>query len=287
MRQIRTNKRLAAGAFLIVAGPVALGSVAYACQSLATLHANPGSAAAGSTVSLFGANYSSSASATPIQIRLDGVDGPVLATFGQASNFSGTVAIPEDTAVGNHYLVATQFTASGARVSGTPGRANVAVTVAPRASSGRSTAAATPAAQPTAATPAAATSVAAPTAATQAATSRDAATPAPAAPSAQPAAGPIAATGGAPAQAVDAGTASVPATQTATPALAATDTPAAAAAPAAGAAELNVGLQPASSGSTNSLMPGLTLAVGLALVLLSLGAFLKSGRNMFGSAPLA
>ena len=279
MRQMsRTRRRLAAGAFLIVAGPVALGSVAYACQSLATLHANPPSAAAGGTVSLFGKNYSSASTSTNIEIRLDGREGPVIASFPPSSTISGNATIPAGTATGTHTLVATQFTNTGNPVSGTPGRASVTVTVAARtAADGASTAPAAAtdqAAAPTAATPA--TPAAGPAAATAAPAQSVAAPPAPAA-----------AANGAPAAPV-ANVASTPAAAAATsaPAVAAPDAAAAApTAPAAGAASVDVGLVPASAEST-SVLPGLTLVAGLALVLLGLVAFLKSilGRSF---SPLA
>ncbi len=282
MRQMsKTRKRLAAGAFLVVAGPVALGSVAYACQSLATLHANPASSAAGGTVTLFGKNYSSNVTSSNIDIHLDTRDGAVIGSFAPASVLNGSVTMPAGTAAGVHTLVATQFTATGSAVSGTPGRATVAVTVAGRTSADGASAA-----------PAAATSsdpaVATPTAATPAA---------PAAPvgvSAAPAlavAAPSAPVAGATSAAPAANVASTPAAEAAVagaaPIVAAPD--AAVAAPtasAAGPASVNVGLLPASSESA-SVLPGLTLVAGLALVLLGLVAFLKSGRNIIGRSPLA
>jgi len=285
MRQMsKTRKRLAAGAFLVVAGPVALGSVAYACQSLATLHANPSSSAAGGTVTLFGKNYSSSATSSNIEIHLDARGGPVLESFSPRSVLDNVlVTLPPGTAAGVHTLVATQSTSSGNAVSGTPGRATVSVTVAGRTSADGASAA--PAAA-TSSDPAAAT----PTAATPAAPAA-----APAAVSAAPAqavAAPTApAASGAGSAAPAANVASTPAAQAAVagaaPVVAAPD--AAVAAPtasAAGPASVNVGLLPASSESA-SILPGLTLVAGLALVLLGLVAFLKSGRNIIGRSPLA
>ena len=281
MRQMsRTRRRLAAGAFLIVAGPVALGSVAYACQSLATLHANPRAAAAGSSVTLFGKNYSNSATSTNIEVHLDSRSGPVIASFAPTSVLSGTATIPAGTAAGTHTLVATQYTNTGNAVSGTPGRASVAVNVAGRsAADGESVAPAAPASADTpAATPAAvtpATPAAAPAAATAAPAQAVAAPTAPSASAAAPAA---------PAASV----ASTPSAAPAAPAVAAPDAAVASTPAAAAPASVNVGLLPASAEST-SILPGLTLVAGLALVLLGLVAFLKSGRNIVsrGFSPLA
>jgi hypothetical protein len=280
----RTRRRLAAGAFLVVAGPVALGSVAYACQSLATLHANPNAAAAGASVTLFGKNYSSSASSTPIVIHLDTRDGAAIASFPPASILNGTAVIPAGTAAGTHTLVATQYTAAGNAVSGTPGRASVSVTVASRTSADG--VAAGPAATASSGT------VAATPAVTPAAPAASAAAPAAvaSAPAQSVAAGSVSSTGSA---APVANVASTPAASAAVPSAApAVSAPeAAAAAPSAsvaGPASVNVGLLPASSQST-SILPGLTLVAGLALVLLGLVAFLKSGRSILGRSfsPLA
>jgi len=42
------------------------------------------------------------------------------------------------------------------------------------------------------------------------------------------------------------------------------------------------GLLPASSSESSSALPGITLAAGVAVVLLGLVAFVKSGRNILG-----
>lgn len=291
MRQISTTrKRLAAGAFLIVAGPVALGSAAYACQSLATLHANPAAASAGSTVTLSGKNYGFATTGTQnsnIEIHLNTRTGPVIGTFAPVASrrLNGTVIIPAGTPAGDLTLVATQYTPTGNAVSGTPGRASVVVSVASR-STGQASAPAAAAAtssEPVAATPAQVTSAAA----TPAAVSREAA--APAAATASPSvAAPANAAAPAPGAVAVAEAATVAAaTQTVTPALAAPDAAGPTAPTAAGSTEVNAGLLSATSDSSSNVLPGLTLAVGLALVVLSLGAFLKSGRNLFGGAPLA
>jgi hypothetical protein len=280
MRQFsKSRRRLAAGAFLIVAAPVALGSVAYACQSLSTLHANPGTSPAGGSITLYGKNYSSAATSSVISIRLDTRDGRVIGTFSPRSILDNvTVTVPGDVAVGQHTLLATQTTAAGNAVSGSPGRTTLSVTAARTSTQGSAaSAAAATSSEPVAATPAAAAPAApaavssAPAIATAAAAGTSAARiDAPVAPAASPAAAP---------------TAAVATESVATNVVAA---PAAPAAPAAAeAAQVTVGgLLPASS-SSNSILPGLTLGAGLALVLLSLGAFIKSSRNVRSDAPLA
>jgi hypothetical protein len=291
MRQIsKSQRRLAAGAFLIIAAPIVATSVAYACQTLATLHANPRSTTAGSTVQVRGTNYSSNASSTPIEIRLDGRTGRLLASFTPRSTLvNENVVIPADVAAGTHTLLATQYTSGGNAVGGTPGRASLVITVAARTSSDGATAAPVAtastdsgAAAPVAATPAEVTSAAQTAPATSggaaAATQAAPATPAAAAATNSIASAPSVADGTTPAG---------PAAPTA-PAAAA---PAAAAetASAAGPASVNVGLLPASATDSSSSLPGLALAAGLAMVLLALGAFIKTGRNMLGrgTTPLA
>jgi len=291
----RFQRRLATGAFLAIAAPVALGSVAYACQSMATLQANPGSATAGSSLTLTGRNYSGATGSSPIDIHLDTRAGLIIASIPAASVLSGSAVIPADTALGVHTLIATQTKADGNPVSGTPGRASVSIIVAGKTSEG---AAATPvaaaASDPVVATTTAATatpvtpvtpavSAAAPVASVASAPSASPVVPG------QASAVPAATTANVVPAAASAATTPSVATAEAAPAAAA---PAAAAidqsTPVAGPASVNVGLLAASSDSSSRL-PGLTLAAGLAVVLLGLGAFVKSGRNMLGRGfgPLA
>ena len=124
--QVKSRRRVLA-VFAAVAAPVIVASAAFACQSLATLRANPNSGPAGTVVTLTGNNYSGSASASPITIRLDSRTGPILASIPPTSRFTVTVNIPATNA-GYHTLLATQYTASGAPVAGTPGRASFQVT---------------------------------------------------------------------------------------------------------------------------------------------------------------
>lgn len=300
MRQYsKTQRRLAVGAFLITAGPVALGSAAYACQSIVTAQATPNSVSAGNTITVSGANYSAAVHGpdvqapnvpggptgnSPIEIRLNERDGRVIGTgtTGATRKFSTQVTIPNDVAAGVHTLIIMQYRADGVLISGGPGRVSVTVTAAGGSRTAAEGTVAAPAAAPASGTAAAAPAAAAPVASAPAAAAaetsaaRDAGTTAaPAAAAAATSAAPVESVATAPAAAA-AATAPVASPDAASPA------------PASSAASSLGSLVPASSESSN-VLPGLTLAVGLALVLLSLGAFVKSGRNMLGRnfTPLA
>ncbi|MBW3616064.1 MAG: hypothetical protein KY439_12275 [Actinobacteria bacterium] len=314
MRQ--SKRRLLTGIFALAMVPLLAASAAYACQRLTTLHANPSSAAAGAAdaVTVTGANYSMEATSSPVDIRLDRRDGPVLASITidqmKGGRFERKVTIPAKTAIGNHILIATQTLANGAPCVGCPGRANIEVTAQAAAASSGSTAApasqneqpsqpaqssqpsgasqpsgSQPASEPATASQASTTEPAeagsTPSAATQAAS------PAPAVSAARaPAARPAAAAPVGPAPAAPAAPPSAPATAVEVapaPEATASYESGSAVPPAPPAAET---LLPAASGERPSLVPGLTLAAGLALVLLSLGAFWKSGRPLLGARHL-
>ena len=301
MRQFSTiQRRLAVGAFLITAGPVALGSAAYACQSIVTLQV-PETASAGSTVTVSGANYQAmvfgpdvSAPSvpggptgnSPIEFRLDERDGRIIGTgsTGSTRKFSAQVTIPSDVAAGVHTIIAMQYRADGTLVSGGPGRDSLTVSAAGGSRTSAEGTVAAPAAAPASGTAAAAPAAAAPVASAPAAAA-----------AAQTSAARDAGTTAAPTAAAPTGAAAVESVATAPAAAATSAAPAASAdaaspapASASGAASSLGSLVPASSESSN-VLPGLTMAVGLALVLLSLGAFVKSGRNMLGRGftPLA
>lgn len=305
----RNNRRFLVGIFAAVALPALAASAAYACQRLVTLHANPQSAAAGTAVQVTGVNYNTASTSSNVDIRLDGRNGPVLATIAPASlgskgDFAREVTIPAGTASGNHILVATQTLSSGAPCAGCPGRANIEVTGASAASN---SSAAGPAASSNdqgsgapseASQPAPAPEPAASEPAPQPATASQANQPAaqPYAPAAADTAQPAAPAGAQPAAAVKpsdaAPVAPAAAPVEAGPALAATDAsgaPGATAtaavaetAPVAPASGRGVALLPAAAGEQSGVMPGLALASALALVLLGVGAFWKSRMTLFG-----
>lgn len=121
------NVRRKLGGILILAGaavPLAFVSVAYACGVLATLHLNPRSAAPGASVSAVGGNYSSNPASSVVALRLNSRTGAVLWTG--RPNTNGTIhpTFTAPTVSPGYYLIdATQTTATGASVAGTPGRA--------------------------------------------------------------------------------------------------------------------------------------------------------------------
>lgn len=316
MRQ--TTRRFLTGIFALAMVPLLAASAAYACQRLVTLHANPSSAAAGAAnaVAVTGANYDMESTSSPVDIRLDTRDGTVLASILvselRGGRFTRNVTIPANTPIGNHILVATQTLANGAPCVGCPGRANIEVTAA-QASPASSGATAPPPSQneqpsqpaqssqpsgssePSGSQPAPEQAPASQATTTEPAEagstpSASTATGSPAAaasatrpPAARPAvAAPVGPTPAAPAVAPSAPVAAVEVS----PAADVTEayepvSPAPAAPPATGT------LLPAASGERPSLVPGLTLVAGLALVLLSLGAFWKSGPPVLGGRGLS
>jgi hypothetical protein len=115
----------------LIAVPMAVAAVtAYACTAVATLTDSPGAAAPGSTVTVSGSFFGThsatdSTSAGPVLIRLGSLTGPVLATAspsGTDRSFSVSVTIPAGSVAGDTFLSATQQTASGTPVFGTPAR---------------------------------------------------------------------------------------------------------------------------------------------------------------------
>ncbi|HWF50959.1 MAG TPA: hypothetical protein VG294_10000, partial [Solirubrobacteraceae bacterium] len=115
----------------LIAVPMAVAAAtAYACTAVATLTDSPGAALPGSTVTVNGAFFGThsatdSTSAGPVEIRLGSLTGPVLATAspsGTDRSFSVQITIPADAVSGDTFIAATQQTASGTPVFGTPAR---------------------------------------------------------------------------------------------------------------------------------------------------------------------
>jgi hypothetical protein len=110
--------------------PLAIAATAYACTSVATLSESPASALPGSTVTVNGAYFgihdpANATTAGPVEIRLGSLSGPVLATAnpsGTSRTFSVQVTIPANATAGATFVTATQATASGTPVYGTPAR---------------------------------------------------------------------------------------------------------------------------------------------------------------------
>lgn len=127
---MKSTKKVWAAAACTVAGVVVLPlAAAWACTSLATLSINPQAGTSGQTVTATGARFSSTASgASPVEIRWNSSTGPLLATV--APSASGTInfsfVAPAGDA-GYYTVIASQKTATGAPVSGTPARATFAL----------------------------------------------------------------------------------------------------------------------------------------------------------------
>jgi hypothetical protein len=133
-----TSRRRAVAAFAAVAAPVIVASAAFACQTLTTASVNPKSAPAGGTVTVTGQNYSTAASASQVQVRLDSRTGPLLASVTPAANrtVTATVQIPANTSAGYHTILLTQYNnTTGQPIAGTPGRTSLQVTGAASADS--------------------------------------------------------------------------------------------------------------------------------------------------------
>jgi hypothetical protein len=119
--------------------PLVAAATAYACTSVATLSESPGAALAGSSVMIHGAFYgvhnpADATTAGPVEIRLGSLSGPVLATAtpaGQDNSFDVQIPIPQGTAAGDTFFVATQYNADGTPVYGTPARQVFTVTAPP------------------------------------------------------------------------------------------------------------------------------------------------------------
>ena len=129
------KRKLTLGAFVVTAVSMGAASVAFACQSLATLSVSPNSGASGTVVNFSGGKYSSSSSASDVVIHRDTKTGPALWT-GRASStgsIGGSFAMTGTT--GYHVLIATQYTSPGVPCAGCPGRSSFNVTASSSASS--------------------------------------------------------------------------------------------------------------------------------------------------------
>jgi hypothetical protein len=122
-RKIGLAFALGCGALLIPA------AVAWACLPVANLRTNLATVQAGQPVNVTGSEFGSN----PVQIHLNTLTGPVLATFTPDSNgaFTGPVTIPADTTTGPAVLVATEAAATangnGGSSPGVPTRSVVQV----------------------------------------------------------------------------------------------------------------------------------------------------------------
>ncbi|HTN24649.1 MAG TPA: hypothetical protein VL120_11720 [Solirubrobacteraceae bacterium] len=125
----------------LLAVPVTMAGVAYACTALATITTSSPSAVAGSVVTVAGKGFApfdpADISTAPALVHMDSITGPVLAQAAPTSNnaggtFSVDVTVPNVPA-GDHVIVVTQNDVTGAPAYGTPARTVLSVVPAPLA----------------------------------------------------------------------------------------------------------------------------------------------------------
>jgi len=127
----RSARRWTIGVALAGVGVLLPASAAWACLSLAGITTGGGSVAPGGTLTLSGVEFGSN----PVQVHLDSLDGPVLATAtpdAKSGNFTQAVTLPADVPAGQHVLMATEAaaTANGKNdgaATGVPARAVIQV----------------------------------------------------------------------------------------------------------------------------------------------------------------
>jgi len=117
--------------FLLIFGAaisLVVASTAWACGVLATLKVSSSSGTPGQQLTATGRNYSAAGNASPVQIRWNSRNGPVLqnATPDTAGNINTTFNVPANASPGWYVVMATQ-TVGGVPKSGTPGRTTVRV----------------------------------------------------------------------------------------------------------------------------------------------------------------
>ena len=269
----RRGSVLAFGAVLV---PLVAVSMAYACSVLSTLAVEPGTGAAGTTVAGTGRSFSrvEVGNVEPVAVRWGTTDGPLL--WSGRPDAGGNIAfsfVVPDAAPGSYTIVATQRTADGVMVAGTPARASFQVT-------GPATQAATQSAvpfEPTSPAPAPAAAPATQTAAAPRVRVAPAPAPAASAPAATPA--PAAAPAPVPAPAAEPAPAAAPAPAV-TPAPATTPEPDAAPAP----ARRSVMVSMSDDSSSSSGLAIALVGVGLVLALAASALVLASRRNQKATA---
>lgn len=134
----KSLRRWTAG--IVVAGAAVLipAATAWACLGLAGITTSSAHLQAGGTVTVNGVEFGKN----PVQLHLDAINGPVLASVtpdSSSSTFAQPITLPADLAAGQHVLVATEpaVTADGKNngaANGTPARTVVQVGTAPGAS---------------------------------------------------------------------------------------------------------------------------------------------------------
>ena len=127
------SKAVAASAICLLTALAVPAAIVWACVSVAALTASPLSAQPGGTVTVTGGDY---VPGFPVQIHLDTVTGPVLATVASPtggssmrSTFKTDVTLPSGLSTGQHVLIATQDAHN--MTAGIPARAVIYVGIAP------------------------------------------------------------------------------------------------------------------------------------------------------------
>ena len=137
MRGLRRRTCLASLGALCV--PLSAAAVAYGCTAAATLTPASTAAAAGDTVTVTGKYFGTHdpedvTTNSPVQIRLGSLTGPVLGSAkptGTEREFTVSITVPRETPAGDSFLTATQLSATGTPVYGTPARQAFKVLPAP------------------------------------------------------------------------------------------------------------------------------------------------------------
>ncbi|MGI8685392.1 MAG: hypothetical protein ACR2MO_09945, partial [Acidimicrobiales bacterium] len=108
-----------------------VASMAYACSVLSTLAVEPGTGAAGETISGTGRSFSrvDVGNVEPVQVRLGSTTGALL--WSGRPDAGGNIAfsfVVPPVAPGSYAIIASQRTSDGTMVAGTPARASFQVT---------------------------------------------------------------------------------------------------------------------------------------------------------------
>ena len=123
------KRKVGIGLIIGAALPLLATSIAWACGVLATAQVNTKVAAPGQAVTVTGKNYSTSATASAVTVRLGKRSGDVLSTTAPNSGgaISTTFNLPANLSPGWYVLQVLQFNANGTPKSGTPGRTSIRV----------------------------------------------------------------------------------------------------------------------------------------------------------------
>jgi len=123
------KRKVGIGLIIGAALPLLATSIAWSCGVLATASTSTKVAAPGQAITVTGKNYSTSATASAVTVRLGKRSGDVLATTAPNSGgaISTTFNLPSSLSPGWYVLQVLQFNANGTPKSGTPGRTSIRV----------------------------------------------------------------------------------------------------------------------------------------------------------------